>query len=134
MTACNMNNEKIIKGSVGEELTCNYLMSRGYRIAARNYRSKFGEIDIIACNERCIAFVEVKTRNKNPLNRPCMAVNRSKRMKIMKTAYMYLQENKVNLMPRFDISEVYLMNNTHRLHHIDYMEGAFIQEGDYAYF
>ena len=115
-----MNKEKIIKGSVGEELTCKYLMSKGYRIAARNYRSKFGEIDIIACNERCIAFVEVKTRNKNPLNRPCMAVNRSKRMKIMKTAYMYLQENKVNLMPRFDISEVYLMNNTHRLHHIDY--------------
>ena len=134
MTACNMNNEKIIKGSVGEELTCKYLMSKGYRIAARNYRSKFGEIDIIAFNGQSIAFVEVKTRNENPLNRPCMAVNKNKRMRIMKTAYMYLQENKINLMPRFDISEVYLMNNTHRLHHINYMERAFIQEDDYAYF
>ena len=114
-----MNKEKIIKGSVGEELTCKYLMSKGYRIAARNYRSKFGEIDIIACNERCIAFVEVKTRKKGSLARPSEFVDTRKQKRILKTAKIYLSENPSELQPRFDVIEVTYKGNEFEIEHIE---------------
>ena len=102
-----MNKEKIIKGSVGEELTCKYLMSKGYRIAARNYRSKFGEIDIIACNERCIAFVEVKTRNGNQYGYPSESVSPAKQQRIRKSAEIYLQNRRATWQKvSFDVYEI----------------------------
>ncbi len=52
----------------------------------------------------------------------------------MKVAYLYLKQHNVRLQPRFDISEVYLKSNTTNLYRINYIKGAFIQEGDYAAF
>ena len=49
-------------GNSGEEMTAKFLKGRGYIISARNYRSRFGEIDVIAENNEMILFVEVKTR------------------------------------------------------------------------
>lgn len=126
--------EKRIIGDIGEEYTCKYLKKEGYKILSRNFTTKFGEIDIIAVNKTNIAFVEVKTRHQNPMVRPCLAVNKNKQMKIMRCAYLYLKANKLNQQPRFDIAEVYLKSNSSKLHHINYMKGAFIQEGNYARF
>ena len=126
--------EKRITGDIGEEYTCKYLKNHGYKILDRNVSSKFGEIDVIACNKTHIAFVEVKTRHQNPLVRPCLAVTKAKQLRIMRVAYLYLKEHKVKLQPRFDIAEVYLVKNTTRLYGINYIKGAFIQEGDYAAF
>jgi putative endonuclease len=50
-----------IVGSQGESLACSYLETRGYDIVGRNYRKKWGEIDIIATKGGIIYFVEVKT-------------------------------------------------------------------------
>lgn len=49
-------------GNAGEEEAASYLKKRGYKILERNYRTKFGEIDIVASKKRAIVFVEVKTR------------------------------------------------------------------------
>ena len=126
--------EKIITGVLGETYTCDYLITQGYEILSRNYTSKYGEIDIIAVNDKYIAFVEVKTRHQNPMVRPCLSVTKQKQIKIMRTAYLYLKENQIKLQPRFDISEVYLKTNSNRFHSINYIKNAFIQEVDYAGF
>lgn len=126
--------EKRITGDTGETYTCDYLISLGYEILNRNYACKYGELDIVAVNDKYIAFVEVKTRHQNPMVRPCLAVNKSKQIKIMRSAYLYLKEHKINLQPRFDISEVYLKTNSNKLHSINYIKNAFIQEADYASF
>ena len=115
-------------------MTCDYLKENGYQIIARNYRSMYGEIDVIAQKDSTIAFVEVKTRQLDPKIRPCLDVTKAKQRKIMRTAYMYLQENHLKAYVRFDISEVYLIHNTKALHHIHYIKNAFSRENAYESF
>ena|SRR3989344_3581095 len=57
-----MFNNNLSIGKFGEDLACNYLKSKGYRIFGRNYREKIGEIDVIAISrDKTLVFVEVKT-------------------------------------------------------------------------
>ena len=86
-------------GDLGEKLAGEYLEKRGYEIIERNYQKKCGEIDLIVRKNEIIIFVEVKTRteseNKNKeYNPPEEAVNFSKQRKIIKTAQLYLFENR----------------------------------------
>ena len=76
-------------GKLGEESVCVYLTERGYRIAARNYRIKGGEIDIIAENGDYIAFVEVKSRKPQSLVSGFEAVNQRKKGLIIRAASDY---------------------------------------------
>ena len=57
-----MNNAS---GKIGEDYAAQFLTKKGYRVVARNYRSRFGEIDLIAENKEYIVFAEVKTRDKH---------------------------------------------------------------------
>ena len=93
-------------GDFGESFACRTLKSKGYKILCRNYRQTVGEIDIIAENEECIAFVEVKTRGENYLFEPVFAVTKEKQRKIIKTARIYLLKNETTKQPRFDVFEV----------------------------
>lgn len=52
-------------GRIGEETACKFLMKQGYRIILRNYRKKWGEIDIIAKKDTLVYFIEVKTVSRN---------------------------------------------------------------------
>lgn len=126
--------EKRVTGDIGEEYTCQYLNNLGYQIVSRNFNCKYGELDIVAVNDKYIAFVEVKTRHQNPMVRPCLAVTKQKQIKIMRTAYLYLKENNFKLQPRFDISEVYLKANTNKLYSINYIKNAFTLEVGYENF
>ena len=90
-------------GVLGENYAADFLKGKGYGILRRNYRSRFGEIDIIAENGRYILFIEVKTRTAGSMVSPFEAVTRSKQRKIIKTAMCYLQENVCRLQPRFDV-------------------------------
>ena len=74
---------------------------------ARNYHSRYGEIDIIAADSEYIAFIEVKTRKKGSLYIPAEAVTFSKQKKLILTAQEYLLEHPSRLQPRFDVCEVY---------------------------
>ena len=57
-----VNTNKSILGSLGEDIACNYLKQKGYQILGRNYRKKYGEIDIISiAPNKILVFVEVKT-------------------------------------------------------------------------
>ncbi len=110
-------------GNSGEAFVAEYLKGKGYIISAKNYRTRFGEIDVIAENNDEILFVEVKTRKENSYVRPYEYVNKEKQRKIFVTASIYLQNNGFGLSPRFDVAEVFVgLNGSMRL---NYFENAF---------
>jgi putative endonuclease len=85
-------------GDEGEGKAVSFLKDKGYKILARNYSCKFGEIDIIARIKNALIFVEVKTRATQAYGGGVAAVNPRKQRKITKTAIAYIKENK----PKFD--------------------------------
>ena len=114
-------------GKLGEESVCAYLIERGYKIAARNYRIKGGEIDIIAENGDYIAFVEVKSRKPDTMVSGFEAVNKRKRGLIIKTAADYCCKHPNMLQPRFDVAQVIIVNG--KVLSIDYITNAYDTTG-----
>lgn len=96
----------VSQGAAGEVLAARFLRSKGYDILASNYRTRFGEIDIIATDGQYIAFVEVKTRQEGALYTPREAVGSAKQRRLRGAAGMYLARSSVALQPRFDVIEV----------------------------
>jgi len=97
-------------GALGENEAADYLTKAGYCILQRNYRTKSGEIDIIARKNGIIIFVEVKTRRSINYGLPSEAVTYHKRKKIIKTALCYLNQTQQNYCScRFDIVEILLL-------------------------
>ena len=114
-------------GKLGEESVCSYLLGMGYRIIARNYRIKGGEIDIIAENGDYIAFVEVKSRKPDSLVSGFEAVSKRKQGLIIKTAADYCLKHPNVWQPRFDVASVIIENG--RVVSIDYVTNAFDTTG-----
>ena len=110
-------------GDFGEKAAEDYLVEMDYLILERNYRLKFGEIDIIAIKSDFICFVEVKTRKENSMVSGLEAVTRKKQLRIIRTAERYLLESQSELQPRFDVAEVILRNNT--VISVQYIKSAF---------
>lgn len=119
-------------GDKGEEYAVKYLKKHKCSIVARNYRQKYGEIDIIAENKEYIIFVEVKTRHENSMTKGLDAVDKRKQLRLIKTASAFLSENSVEKYCRFDVCEVYVNSDNLKLVKINYIKDAFVQEGDYA--
>lgn len=95
------------RGQEGEQVAAAYLTARGFRILARNYRTRAGEIDIIAQTGQVIVFVEVKTRSSVDFGTPAAFVTYGKRQKLLKTALCYLHSRGADDSPaRFDVVEV----------------------------
>ena len=77
-------------GQLGERLAAQRLLDCGYRILERNFRCRYGEIDLIAEDEHDLVFVEVKTRRGDGFGRPEEAVTVRKQHKIIQVASYYL--------------------------------------------
>ena len=112
-------------GEMGEEYAVKFLNKKKYKILERNYRKRYGEIDIIAENKNYIVFVEVKTRHTDSMTSASDAVNRQKQLKIIKTASLYLAENETEKFCRFDVCEDYVNAANLKLVDINYIEAAF---------
>ncbi len=95
-------NSKII-GDYAEEEAARFMFANGYVILERNWRHKNLEIDIIAQNETCIVFAEVKFRKNTHFGDPLKAVDDDKINHILKAADHYLETHEIDLNPRFDI-------------------------------
>ena len=94
-------------GNLGEDAACDALRREGCEILARNFRRPTGEIDVVARDRKTVVFVEVKKRSSTRYGSPAEAVNEAKRRRIMRTAALYLAENRLDDAPvRFDIVEV----------------------------
>jgi putative endonuclease len=78
------------KGRLGEQFAARLLESKGYRVMARNFRSRRGEVDIVACKERTVVFVEVKSWDAYPVESLEHSITAGKRRKIQDAARWYL--------------------------------------------
>jgi putative endonuclease len=102
-----LSETRSLLGRKGEDLAASYLQQQGYRLLARNYRQRYGEIDIIARDGVCIAFVEVKTRQAGSPFLPFEAVSQKKQRQIARVAQAYLSANRLFDTPaRFDVISV----------------------------
>ena len=101
------NFHKKLLGSVGEKRAAEYLLNAGYEILAKNFKTRVGEIDIIARKDQTIVFVEVKTRSSDDFGAPSEAVGNKKRKKYALVAEEYLLRNKcTDAACRFDVIEI----------------------------
>lgn len=118
--------DRRLLGRWGETQTADWLRARGWRIIAAGWRCRFGEIDLIAVNDKYIIFTEVKLR-KSAAFAPARAfVDRGKQERLRTSAQLYLQEHPTELQPRFDVAEVYAPEGiATRIPEINYIEDAF---------
>ncbi len=94
-------------GDIGEDFAVLLLTNAGYNVIERNYRSKVGEIDIIALKDGVMHFIEVKTRNGNQYGYPSESISTAKQSRIRKTAELYLQRRRMKWQKiSFDVYEI----------------------------
>ncbi len=108
-------------GAIGERAAANFLRDKGYKLLSVNYKTRFGEIDIIAQKGEYIVFAEVKTRGINAIAQPREFVGKGKQQKIIRAALSYMQYSRTELQPRFDVLEVFtdIKGNITELKHIE---------------
>lgn len=113
-------------GAWGEALAAQYLQKKRFKIIATNFRTRFGEIDLIAANRRYLVFVEVKLRKSDAFAKAFEYVDIHKQNRLRTTAEIYLSQNPTALQPRFDVIEIYAPQGTQTLNpQIHHMEDAF---------
>ena len=94
-------------GKLGENLACAALAQRGYAILARRYRTKLGEIDVVARDGLTLVFVEVKARAGDDFGGGAAAVTRWKQRRLTLMALDYLARHRLEERPcRFDVVTV----------------------------
>ena len=94
-------------GLWGEDRAAELLVSKGYKIAARRFRVREGEIDLVASGHGYLCFVEVKLRKDETMGQAREYVTLSKQRKVRTAALRYLMQYPTELQPRFDVIEVY---------------------------
>lgn len=78
------------RGEQAEALAADFLYGKGLRIVARNYRSRYGEIDLIVREGATVVFVEVRSRSSETYGGAAASITAAKREKLIKTAHHYL--------------------------------------------
>jgi putative endonuclease len=105
-------------GKQGEDLACEMLRKKGYRIRQRNFRFDRAEVDIIAQQDEMIVFVEVKARETDFLSDPSLLVPMKKQRQIIKAADAYLKESNLDNAGRFDIVVAIINSKGKKLDHL----------------
>ncbi len=86
-------------GAAGEEAAAAHLREAGYDIVDRNWRCRFGEVDLIAAKDGAVVFVEVRARSATTLSRfgaPLESITPKKQLTIRRCAQAYLQQRQSN--------------------------------------
>ena len=113
-----------LAGALGEVFAGRYLRERGYRIVSANYRTRMGEIDLVAEKDGVLVFVEVKTRGEGMIALPAESVGREKQRKLARAAGLYLKNEPADRKTRFDVIEVYL-DEADKPRKINHIQNAF---------
>ncbi|MGB9594865.1 MAG: YraN family protein [Candidatus Poribacteria bacterium] len=124
-------NFKKLVGNKGESIAEDYLKQKGYKIIQKNYRCRFGEIDIIAKDQDTIVFVEVRTKQNDNFGSPQDSITPAKIEKISKTSLSFIQEKKfAGFSYRFDFIAITFSQGKPNIEHI---ENAFIPIDRYMF-
>ena len=91
------------KGAQAERLACRFLQDKGLVLLERNYRSRYGEIDLVMRDATLIVFVEVRYRNSLAFGGAAASVDWKKRKRLVATALYYLQRRAPQGNARFDV-------------------------------
>lgn len=107
-------------GRLGETAAVNFITGLGYQVLQTNWKTNFGEIDIIARQGDFLVIIEVKTRKTLLFGNPEEAVNYRKQRQLVQLAEVYIKRNNIHWETRFDIISVLLNDgNAHITHHIN---------------
>lgn len=110
------DNARQILGMTGEDLACAELQRRGYAVLARRYRTRFGEIDIVARQGAVTVFIEVKTRVRLEFGGGAAAVTGAKQRRIARMAADFVARRRLQDQPcRFDVVAVDLSDGEARI-------------------
>lgn len=80
-------------GNLGEKIAAEYLTNQGYRLLEQNFRTPYGELDLVLLDKDALVFVEVKTRTSDTFGTPESSVTESKLERIYNAALLWLQEH-----------------------------------------
>lgn len=118
--------DRKLLGRWGEAQAAGYLRRKGYRILAAGWSCRFGEIDLIASDDKYITFTEVKLRKSADFAAAREFVDANKQRRVRTSAELYLAQTPTQLQPRFDVAEVYAPQGTAtKSPEINYIEDAF---------
>jgi putative endonuclease len=107
-------------GAWGEDLALRYLTRRGYELVERNYRTRYGEIDLILRKDDLLVFVEVKLRRGTRFGDPLEAVTIHKQTTLRSLAEQYLSDRDPDFDTlRFDVVGILIDKDKPRLHHVE---------------
>lgn len=115
--------DRKLLGRWGEQAAADFLKAKRYRITGMNYSCRFGEIDVIAENRDCVAFVEVKLRKNAAFAEAKEFVTPAKQRRVILAAEHWLAANPTAKQPRFDVVEIYGADGT--IETINHIENAF---------
>lgn len=119
-----MGRETNKTGILGEDMALEFLRHKGYKLVCRNFRTPFGELDIVARHRGFIVFIEVKTRTGSSLGPPFLSVTRNKQVHIIKNALCYLKKcGRIDSNWRIDVISVKL-DRAGGLESIEHIENA----------
>lgn len=119
-----MTRERKNTGTEGEQIALSFLLALGYRLVARNWRCRSGEIDLILFDGPVLVFVEVKTRHGTGFGQPQEAVGPAKQARIRRLARYYLLVSRSREQEiRFDVVAVTFSGNA--APRIEHLQGAF---------
>jgi len=107
-------------GGKAEKLACRFLAAKGYRILATNYRTRLGEIDIVAEEAGQLVFVEVRSLRSRERNPPEETVTLPKQARLCRTALAYIQQHRLEDRPaRFDVVGVVVSEGAPAFSHLE---------------
>ncbi|HPF20986.1 MAG TPA: YraN family protein [Syntrophomonas sp.] len=110
---------RIALGRQGEDIAAAYLQQQGYEILTRNYRCRYGELDLICRKGGLLVFVEVKTRRSDLFGSPEEAITRTKIEHIKKAALHYLGDQPAkHRETRFDVVTIMMRSSQPDINHI----------------
>jgi len=109
-------------GKAGEDAAVKFLEGKGFVIRHRNWRNRHLELDIVAYKDRTIRIIEVKTRSNNDFADPIIAVDRTKRNRLVKAADAYIKYFNLDMPVFFD---VITLVGSEGIFNIEYVEEAF---------
>ena len=126
-----MSKDNLNLGILAEDKAGEFLKDSGYKILRRNYKTKLGEIDIIARDKDTICFIEVKCRSSDRFGKGLEAVSGKKQGQLSKAALNFLKEN--NLLDKSARFDVVSLDSCGPEEKITLIKNAFELDGRFTY-